>query len=297
MRKTEFKAVPLGVNGGIDESNLSAYMLAPAAGNNYICLDAGTLTFGIKKAIEKGAFAVPAGEVLKTYIKGYLISHAHLDHVSGLIINSPEDTAKPVYGMPGVLKILKEKYFTWDSWANFANEGEAPALKKYTYTYLAEDSEITLAGTGMTLRSFPLSHSNTSASTAFLLKNNNSYALYLGDTGADVIEGSDKLHKLWQAITPLVKSGQLRAIFIEVSFPDEQPENALFGHLTPRLFMKEMDQLDKMSGKHTLKEVSLIITHMKPSGNNEQIIRRQLLEKNSLQLKLVFPEQGKIIQF
>jgi 3',5'-cyclic-nucleotide phosphodiesterase len=26
--------------------------------------------------------------------KGYFISHAHLDHVSGLIINSPADVAK-----------------------------------------------------------------------------------------------------------------------------------------------------------------------------------------------------------
>ena len=32
-----------------------------------------------------------AGYVLTTRIKGYLISHAHLDHVAGLIIASPDD--------------------------------------------------------------------------------------------------------------------------------------------------------------------------------------------------------------
>jgi 3',5'-cyclic-nucleotide phosphodiesterase len=44
---TSFKIVPLGVKGGIDESNLSAYMVAAAGTNNYICLDAGTLHYGI----------------------------------------------------------------------------------------------------------------------------------------------------------------------------------------------------------------------------------------------------------
>jgi hypothetical protein len=34
--KAAFMVVPLGVLGGIDESNLSAYMLAPAGSNDYI---------------------------------------------------------------------------------------------------------------------------------------------------------------------------------------------------------------------------------------------------------------------
>src|ERR1700753_4013312 len=51
-----FKIVPLGVKGGIDESNLSAYMVAPSGTNNYICLDAGTLHFGIEKAVSNKVF-------------------------------------------------------------------------------------------------------------------------------------------------------------------------------------------------------------------------------------------------
>src|ERR1700744_2109653 len=86
-----FRIVPLGVKGGIDESNLSAYMLAPAGSNNYVCLDAGTLHFGIEKAVANKIYNVPAEQVLKKYIKGYLISHSHFDHLAGLIINSPDD--------------------------------------------------------------------------------------------------------------------------------------------------------------------------------------------------------------
>ncbi|HEX8357577.1 MAG TPA: hypothetical protein VF610_09205, partial [Segetibacter sp.] len=49
--KVSFKVVPLGVKGGLDESNLSAYLIAPSGTNNYICVDAGTIRSGIDKAI------------------------------------------------------------------------------------------------------------------------------------------------------------------------------------------------------------------------------------------------------
>lgn len=144
-----FKIIPLGVKGGLDESNLSAYMVGHTGSNSYICLDAGTVHDGIEKGISSKIFRTSASTVLRNYIKGYLISHAHLDHVSGLIINSPDDTVKNIYGLPFCLDILKEKYFTWKSWANFANEGDKPALKKYYYTYLSPNKEIDIANTEM----------------------------------------------------------------------------------------------------------------------------------------------------
>ncbi|HJY12108.1 MAG TPA: hypothetical protein VJ304_04925, partial [Flavobacterium sp.] len=52
IEKPSFQVVPLGVKGGIDEKNLSAYLLAPINTNDYISLDAGTINAGIEKAIE-----------------------------------------------------------------------------------------------------------------------------------------------------------------------------------------------------------------------------------------------------
>jgi len=292
-----FRVVPLGVKGGMDESNLSAYMVAGKGSNDYICLDAGTLHAGIQQAIRKGAFKVPASTVLRQYIKGYFISHAHLDHLAGMIINSPEDSAKNIYGLPCCLDIIKEKYFSWKSWANFADEGEAPLLKKYHYYPLTPGEPTAIAQTDMSVQAFPLSHSTPYQSTAFLVNHQQQYLLYLGDTGADTIEHSDKLQLLWQAVAPLVKSQQLKAIFIEVSFPDEQPLKQLFGHLTPALLMQEMKTLGSLSGADALRGLPLVITHIKPSGNNEAAIRRQLARQNNLQLKLIFPEQGKVLTF
>ena len=288
------RIVPLGVKGGIDESNLSAYMVAPTRSNNYICLDAGTLHYGIQKAVDRKVFSVPAEKVLKSYIKAYFISHAHLDHVAGLIINSPEDSTKTIYGLASTLETIKKDYFTWESWANFADEGEAPALKKYHYQVLKPDSLTPIPNTSMTVWAFPLSHSNLT-STAFLVGSDNKYLLYLGDTGPDEIEKSQNLHTLWKQIAPLIKNKNLKAIMIETSFPDEQPDKTLFGHLTPRWLMKEMAGLASLTGADALKGFKIVITHVKPPQASIDKIKTQLKAENTLHLNLFFPEQGRAL--
>jgi 3',5'-cyclic-nucleotide phosphodiesterase len=40
----------------------------------------------------------------------------------------------------------------------------------------------------MTVKAFPLSHVNPEIALLFLIKNNDAYVLYLGNTGADNIE-------------------------------------------------------------------------------------------------------------
>jgi 3',5'-cyclic-nucleotide phosphodiesterase len=290
-----FTIIPLGVKGGDDESNLSSYMIAPKGSEKYVCLDAGTINAGIQKAIDQKTLKGISEEIQRKQIKGYLISHAHLDHVAGLIINSPADTSKNIYGIPSVLNILRDKYFTWDAWANFANEGEKPQLKKYTYSPLNEGETYPIDGTEMKVRAFELSHGNPYKSTAFLISHNDSYVLYLGDTGADEIEKSDKLANLWQTISPLINQGQLKAIFLEVSFPNEQPDKQLFGHLTPKLFFSEIGKLKSLTAGDALKKVSFIVTHIKPPQHSAEKIKHQLLTENILNLNLIFPKQGKLL--
>ena len=288
-----FTVVPLGVKGGLDESNLSAYMAAAAGTNDYICLDAGTLYSGIRAAVENGVFPPPVSAVLRRGIKGYFISHPHLDHVAGLIINSPEDSAKNIYGLQPCLNVIRDKYFSWQSWANFADDGEKPLLKKYHYVPMQPGREMAIENTALNVQAWPLSHGAPYESAAFLVRSVDNYILYLGDTGADSLEKSDRLHALWLATGPLVKSGRLKAIFIEVSFPNEQPDKQLFGHLTPRLLMQEMQALEQLAGEGTLKGLPVVITHRKPGGNQEETIANELKANNPLQVKLVFPEQGK----
>jgi 3',5'-cyclic-nucleotide phosphodiesterase len=294
--KASFQVVPLGIKGGIDEKNLSAYLLAPSNSKDFICLDAGTINAGIEKAIDNKVFKVSTSEVLKKYIKGYLISHAHLDHVSGLIINSPADSSKTVYATEKCMEMMENHYFNDQTWANFGDKGPGFPLKKYHFQTLNLGEETPLSNTTMSVKAFPLSHVNPFESTAFLIKNDNDYALYLGDTGPDSVEKSDKLKALWTAVAPLVQSRQLKGIFIEVSFPNEQPDKFLFGHLTPNHLMTELHLLEELAGKGSLNNFKIIITHLKPPAKSIAKIKEQLKNQNNLGLKIIYPEQGKKIE-
>lgn len=295
--QSSFTVVPLGVKGGTDESNLSSYAVAATGTNTYVCLDAGTLHAGIQKSIDKKTLKGDATAWLRKNIKGYLISHPHFDHVAGLIINAPEDTAKFIYGIESCLSVLQEKHFSWKSWANFANEGEKPTLNKYTYQKLTPGIETALSNTSLYVTPFVLSHVAPNESTAFLVRSGDAYILYLGDTGADRIEKSDRLNQLWKAVGPLIRAKKLKAIFIEVSFSNEQAETALFGHLTPKLLMEELSVLSTYCGKDSLKNFTIAVTHIKPFRDREQQIRKQLAQLNTLGVKFIFPEQGKKLQF
>ena len=153
------------------------------------------------------------------------------------------------------------------------------------------------ANTSLAVTAFQLSHSSPYKSTAFLVRHADAYLLYLGDTGADTTEHSNELQLLWQQAAPLIKEKKLKAIFIEVSFDNTQPEKLLFGHLTPRLLMFEMDALRNLTGPAALINFPIVITHEKPGGNRETLIKKQLLQLNTGKLHLVFPVQGKSLSF
>lgn len=294
--KKSFDVVPLGIYGGADESNISAYLLAVKGSNDYICFDAGTIHSGIEQAIKKKTFRVPISTVLRKYIKGYLISHAHLDHVSGLIINSPADSTKTVYAIPSCMERMQNHYFNDQTWANFGDAGLGRPLKKYHFETLSYEKTIPLSNTSMTLETFPLSHVNPYESSAFLVRNGTEAVLYLGDTGPDRVEKSTHLANLWKTVAPLIQKQELKAIFIEVSFPNEQPDNLLFGHLTPNHLMHEMQVLAQLAGKEALQKCKIIITHLKPPMVSVKKIKQQLAEANTLGLTLIFPEQGKRVE-
>ncbi|MEY4456699.1 MAG: hypothetical protein RLY15_963, partial [Bacteroidota bacterium] len=111
----------------------------------------------------------------------------------------------------------------------------------------------------------------------------------------DEVEHSNQLAKLWNHIAPLVQKKQLKSIFIEVSFSNKVADGSLYGHLTPNWLMKEMNNLYQLAGE-PLKEVNILVTHMKPCDNCETNIKEDLQKANSLGLKLYFPKQGEIIQ-
>ncbi|WP_430615268.1 3',5'-cyclic-nucleotide phosphodiesterase [Flavobacterium sp. JP2137] len=288
-----FELVPLGVYGGGDESNLSAYLIGEPGRNEFLSLDAGTIRAGIRVALAQKTFDTTEETVLKSYIKGYFISHGHLDHVAGLIINSPDDSKKNIYAFDDLIDLFKKHYFTNGTWSNFANEGDGPILNKYRYISLEKGRKQPIENTALSVEPFELSHGEYSKSAAVFVENSQGdVVLYLGDTGADRIEKSEKLALLWQRAAALIQSKKLKAVMIEVSFPNSQPETALYGHLTPRLLQEELQSLENLAGKGSLSQFKIIVTHLKPGGNQIELIKGELEANNELGVDYHFPKQG-----
>ena len=60
--------------------------------------------------------------------------------------------------------------------------------------------------------------------------------------------------------------------------------------------MKELNVLAGISGAGSLKGLNVVVTHMKPSADNELKIKAELADDNALGLNLIFPEQGKAFE-
>lgn len=305
-----FDVVVLGATGGIQDGNLSAFLIRSAQEPRGVTCDAGSLVNGIRVAESRGALAdiaVPPasrlsriGHVLTDTIQGYLISHAHLDHVLGLVIASPDDVAKPVYALPSVHAEIVASHFNWSAWPNMTDRGKAPRLGKYRLQDLAPGVRQPMAGTALGVTAYPLAHAGVE-STAFLIDHGDQALLCLGDTGPDDVEKSDRLQALWRAVAARVKAGRLRAIIVEVSFTNDRPDRLLFGHLTPAWLMASLRQLATMAGAEALKGLPLVISHIKYSLSADeppqQAIRRELDAANDLGLRIVIPQQGDRYRF
>lgn len=306
--KGVFELVTLGSTGGIQDGNLSAFLLRTLSEPNYIALDAGTLTNGINVALSNNAFKnLPmqtdntlstTGKILHHHIKGYLISHGHLDHVAGLLVASPEDNNKPIYGLKSVNQTMSDTYFNWQAWANFTDRGKPPLLNKYQVIDLVPQQTTNLKGTQLKVKAFSLSH--PLESTAFVIEYEDNLFVYFGDTGPDKVEKQGKLAVVWEYLAKQMRTKKLRGVVIEVSFANDQPDNLLFGHLTPKWLLSEMHYFYSLvADKQQIKDMKVIISHIKyslKSGTNPRLkIQQELNQGNTHGLKFILAKQGQLL--
>lgn len=304
-----FEIITLGNNGGVMDGNISSYLIRGENDENFIGLDGGSILPGIEKALEKNSFKnieIPkdtpwtdTGYIFREKIKGYLISHGHLDHVSGLVISSTEDSKKNIYGLESTIDVFKESIFNWKLWPNFGNEGNGFKLNQYTYIKLDPQKEYKINDTNLNVKAYPLSHSNCE-STMFLIENNGTYLAYYGDLGPDEVEKSDKFTTTLKVLGSLIKENKLKGIMIESSYTSDRPDNSLFGHLTPKWINNSLDKLKLYSGKNNLKNLNIIVTHIKPSlkknDNIKNKVEKELRDTNKYGVKYFFPNQGDLIE-
>jgi 3',5'-cyclic-nucleotide phosphodiesterase len=286
-------------------------MIRPSGDPRAVTCDAGAIVAGLITADEAGtldSIEVPAdsdytrvGYTLTSVIRGYLVSHAHLDHFGGVIVTSPDDSKKPIYALPSVLAAIEDTYFNWVAWPNFGDAGPEPRLSKYAYAALEPGAPRELADTGMTVTVFPLAH-DAAESTGFLIESGDDAILCLGDTGPDSVQGVDNLDRVWRAVADRAASGALKALIVESSYTSDQPDEFLFGHLTPRFILEDLDKLAGYAGgEGSLEGLPVVISHIKyslKSGESPQEkIAAELEAGNTQGVRFIIPEQGELWQF
>ncbi len=308
----KFQIIVLGCEGGPYDSNLSSYLIAPIHSSDFVALDAGSLLEGIKIAYEKGSFADislnphsllnPIGDIFQNHIKAYLISHAHLDHVSGLVLCSVADSKKNLLAIDPVIDDLKSHLFNWKIWPNFGSEGVSPILHRYQYQRLACYETTPVPDTEISVKAFPLHHDGV-PSSAFLIETNGDFVIYFGDTESDGTRIDTKIATIWKELVPLIQKQKLHAIFLECSYSSQQPSHHLYGHLNTTNMMNELRLLatlvDPLHKGRALKNLKVIVTHRKESlfqgENPTKAIQEELEKYNDLGIEFIFPHQGEKI--
>lgn len=303
--QNSFDVIALGTGGGVDESNISSYLVSVSGKDRYIALDAGTLLHGLKLASERGHFdhlqsseLKKEAHVLLNHIDAYCISHPHLDHISGMMLAGPFDNNKTILGSEQTINAMMEHVFLSPIWGNFTTEGNSNG--KWDLIRMNIQKWYSIPGNDIKIKYFKLCHTCPNTSSAFLLKYKDSYLLYFGDTGADRIEKTNKLEIIFKEISELISKKQLKAIFLESSFPNKTPDQNLYGHLKPALIEEELKHLAEIVKpsqiNEALKGIKIFITHLKPDfkkqNNAKSIIEQEIKAINTYGSETIIIKQS-----
>jgi len=229
-------------------------------------------------------------------INNFLISHPHLDHINGLIINSAGlhyNSSKSVYGLKETTTALEKYIFNDIIWPNLLSDENGSFLK---LVEIKPEIPIQL-NFAFEMIPFELNHGKKHdnktqyKSTSFLIKDitTNQHILIFGDVEADKNSQSPKNYLIWSKISDLIIRRNLKTLLIECSTPNLPAKEPRFGHLTPDSLFEELITLGKIitdkqgTDKLPLDGVNILITHVKErrSGNEpRRVILNELNELN-----------------
>ncbi|KAH8815857.1 cAMP phosphodiesterases class-II-domain-containing protein [Xylogone sp. PMI_703] len=156
------QVIVLGSGGGPREDNTTAFLVRSVASGwkrgSVLAVDAGTHLAAIKRILElhepntkerpatltEGPFnglKIPhisslsnAAYFTHTMIDTFLITHPHLDHITGFVVNTaalPNARPKKLAGLPTTIEAIKDHIFNNIIWPNLSDENNGAGLVTY----------------------------------------------------------------------------------------------------------------------------------------------------------------------
>ncbi|KAM0746891.1 hypothetical protein T439DRAFT_329581 [Meredithblackwellia eburnea MCA 4105] len=307
-----FEMLVVGCGGGPLETNLSSYLIKPYSkkwSDGCTSLEAGSGIGAISNLIEasphsfrgfdlqigvdddeedeyvdpvtgqKREFVGPGREgggraagKIWSYIRCFAVTHAHLDHIQGLVISSGAALyPRPLYGVERTINNIDNLLDggVWPKLAGWEGDGVL-AGRAYLYRDIPVPTTEPLSlSEHLSFHGFPLSHGlDPSAfhpkhkhrppgspiecydSTAFFVKEDvtgeEKEFLFFGDVEPDSISKRPLNFEVWKAAAPRIAARKLSAIFLECSYPTSQPPEKLWGHLSPPYMFEELKTLARL---------------------------------------------------
>lgn len=242
--------VPSSTSGGLRRRQqfLSTYLV-----NDSVAVDAGCL----------GLYGSPADQAK---VKHLLLTHAHLDHVASLPVflenvYRPGQQCVTVYGHEAVLDSLRRDLFNDRVWPDFIRLSElGPPFLRLQEVRSGERLEVD----GLRVTAVAVSHSVPTL--GYLFEDSSAAVAVPSDTGPT--------EAIWERANAL---GNLKAVFLEASFPDEMRELAAkTGHLTPALLREEMRKVKR--------PVRFIAVHIKAAFRDRVVQELRALDAANLEV-------------
>ncbi|KDQ60580.1 hypothetical protein JAAARDRAFT_554097 [Jaapia argillacea MUCL 33604] len=264
-----FTMVVLGSGGGPHESNMSGYLIKPSerswtegiigveAGSGLgaldLILERNPSIFDEESSEEPDSTDIQSAYDVYSSIRCFLVTHAHLDHVNGLILSAGSigGPRKRIYAAHQTLKDIDSIFGGGRIWPNLASWKEQDDAYKLLYQALPYEPIYTSVGLDVSVRMMPLSHgfdeeSGIYDSAAFFIKHDPSGRefLFFGDVEPDSISTRPQTIHVWRAAAAKIPH-TLDAIFIECSWPSGRSDATLYGHLNPEHLVAELVILAK----------------------------------------------------
>ncbi|ODQ82379.1 hypothetical protein BABINDRAFT_158986 [Babjeviella inositovora NRRL Y-12698] len=222
----------------------------------------------------------------------YCVTHPHLDHVAGLVINSPVFCdygipRKRIHGLRQTTEALQKHCFNGVIWPDLARDFLSMSVMEPEKWYPLNLHYSVLP--------YELAHGKTNGdkdvytSTAFLLKDTtDSYLLVFGDCESDVHSDHPRNFAVWTGVAPLIRDGKLKSIIIECSTPSMAACINLYGHLSPDFLIQELLTLERCVRQvepgcnQPLMGLNILIYHVKELFTSSDPRRKILSELEAL---------------